>query len=400
MNFERDKDGEAMQVDMSDARSGAAIEQTTPQAARHDAATPSGDDEPSVLKRVGGSVLSALAPRAYLLVVLGIVVVIGIMSSPFFFTGRNIEAVLVTASVIAVLAVGQFHVMVIGGIDLSVGSVVALSSVVSALVLSHGQPLVVAIVAALVVGALVGLVNGVLVVYGRVAAFIATLAMLSVARGLAYIIQQDRLIPISNRTFLSVFTGRVGPIPAPVLIALIVMVASAIVMTLTPAGRRLYAFGGNPEAARLSGLPVNRDVLMAYVTSGCLAGIAGLMLAAQLRQGSAITGQGYELDSIAAAVVGGTALMGGTGDPVRAVLGGLVIAAISNIMDIRGIAAESQLIVQGLVIVLAVYVTSGSGTRTARQLVRRIKRGGGSRGVAAGAGAGAGAGAPGGGPAA
>jgi ribose transport system permease protein len=204
--------------------------------------------------------------------------------------------------------------------------------------------------------------------------------MLSVARGLAYIIQQDRLIPISDKTFLSIFSGKVAGIPAPVLIALLVMVLSAIVMSLTPAGRRLYAFGGNPEAARLSGLPVNRDVLMAYVTSAVLASIAGLMLAAQLRQGSAITGTGYELDSIAAAVVGGTALMGGTGDPVRAVLGALVISAISNIMDIRGIEAQAQLIVQGGVIVLAVYVTSGSGTRAARTLVRRIRRGsGGSR---------------------
>ncbi|MDO8208927.1 ABC transporter permease [Conexibacter sp. CPCC 206217] len=350
---------------------------TGPPAGRDPDASPR-SQEPSGARRIGGSLVGAIAPRAYLIVVLAIVVLVGTMSSEFFFTERNLLAVLVTASVIAVLAVGQFHVMVTGGIDLSVGSVVALSSVVSALILSRGSPLILAIVAALGVGALCGVVNGVLVVYGRVAAFIATLAMLSVARGLAYIIQQDRLIPISDRTFLSIFSGRVAGIPAPVLIALLVMVLSAIVMSLTPAGRRLYAFGGNPEAARLSGLPVNRDVLMAYVTSATLASIAGLMLAAQLRQGSAITGTGYELDSIAAAVVGGTALMGGTGDPVRAVLGALVIAAISNIMDIRGIAAEAQLIVQGGVIVLAVYVTSGSGTRAARALVRRIRRGSGA----------------------
>jgi ribose transport system permease protein len=370
MHPEREKGSDRMHVDMSQTPA----EVGTDEAAGRDPAAPSSSAEPSGARRLGGSLLGAIAPRAYLIVVLAIVVLVGTMSSPFFFTERNLLAVLVTASVIAVLAVGQFHVMVTGGIDLSVGSVVALSSVVSALMLSHGHPLILAIVAALAVGALCGVVNGVLVVYGRVAAFIATLAMLSVARGLAYIIQQDRLIPISDRTFLSIFAGRVAGIPAPVLIALLVMVVSAIVMTLTPAGRRLYAFGGNPEAARLSGLPVNRDVLMAYVTSATLASIAGLMLAAQLRQGSAITGSGYELDSIAAAVVGGTALMGGTGDPVRAVLGALVIAAISNIMDIRGIAAEAQLIVQGAVIVLAVYITSGSGTRAARTLLRRLKR--------------------------
>jgi ribose transport system permease protein len=370
MHPEREKGSDRMHVDMSQTPA----EVGTDEAAGRDPAAPSSSGEPSGARRLGGSLLGAIAPRAYLIVVLAIVVLVGTMSTPIFFTERNLLAVLVTASVIAVLAVGQFHVMVTGGIDLSVGSVVALSSVVSALMLSHGHPLILAIVAALAVGALCGVVNGVLVVYGRVAAFIATLAMLSVARGLAYIIQQDRLIPISDRTFLSIFAGRVAGIPAPVLIALLVMVVSAIVMTLTPAGRRLYAFGGNPEAARLSGLPVNRDVLMAYVTSATLASIAGLMLAAQLRQGSAITGSGYELDSIAAAVVGGTALMGGTGDPVRAVLGALVIAAISNIMDIRGIAAEAQLIVQGAVIVLAVYITSGSGTRAARTLLRRLKR--------------------------
>jgi ribose transport system permease protein len=323
--------------------------------------------------RLRHALTGALAPKIYLLGVLAAVLVVGTILSPFFLTERNLLAILVTASVIAVLAIGQFMVVVTRGIDLSVGSVVALSSVVAALILRAGQPVLAAVLAALAVAALIGLINGVLVVYGRVAPFIVTLAMLSVARGLAYLIQHDRLIPISNSTFLSIFSGNVGPVPSPVLVALLVMLGTGTMMAFMPRGRRLYAIGCNPEAARLSGLPIKRDALLAYMTSSALAGLAGLMLAAQLTQGSAITGQGYELDSIAAAVVGGTSLFGGTGDPVSAVLGGLIIGAILNLMDIMGVPNEAQLIVQGVVIVFAVLLTS-NGIKGVTGFFRRLRR--------------------------
>jgi ribose transport system permease protein len=136
----------------------------------------------------------------------------------------------------------------------------------------------------------------------------------------------------------------------------------------------MYAIGGNPEAARLSGLPVNRDTIMAYVTSGLLAGLAGLMLAGRLSQGSSLVGQGYELDSIAAAVVGGTSLFGGTGDPISTVLGALIIGMIGNIMNLVGIQSEPQLIIRGLVILLAVFLTSGHGIQRIRGGLRALLR--------------------------
>jgi ribose transport system permease protein len=312
--------------------------------------------------------------KGYLLVVAALVLLIGFILSPYFLTSRNFVAVLITASVVSVLAVGQFTVIVTGGIDLSVGSVAALTSVVAALVLRRGVPLVAAVLVAIAVAGLIGLVNGVAIVYGRVTPFIVTLAMLSIARGLAYFIQTGRQVPIKSSTYLSIFNGYVGPVPTPVIIAAVVMLVAATVMAHMPFGRRLYAFGGNPDAARLSGLPVARNVISAYVISSLLAGLGGLMIAAQLTEGSAIIGEGYELNAIAAVVVGGASLFGGTGDPISAVLGGLIIGVILNIMDLLGIQAQTQLIVKGAVILLAVLFTTGAGRQGVRRLVEPMLR--------------------------
>jgi ribose transport system permease protein len=316
----------------------------------------------------------ATTAKLYLLGVLVVVMIIGTMLSPYFLTERNLRGVLVTGSVISILAVGQFLVIVVRGIDLSVGSVVALSSVLAAFALQANMPVVVAVLVGIGVGVGIGFANGALIVYGGIAPFIMTLAMLSVARGLAYMAQQTRLIPVTDETFLDIFSGSTGPIPNSVVIAALVLVVSTTVMSYSPFGRRLYAAGTNPEAARLSGLPVKRDIMLTYVISGSLAGLGGLMLAAQLTQGSAITGDGYELQAIAAAVVGGTSLFGGVGDPVRAVMGGLIIGVILNIMNLIGVPPEAQLIVQGLVIVIAVLMTSGSAIRRVTLAFRRFSR--------------------------
>lgn len=314
---------------------------------------------------VGESIgaIGAIGSKGYLFVVAGLVLLAGSLLSEYFFTSRNLVAVLITASVVSVLAVGQFFVIVTGGIDLSVGSVAALSSVVAGLVLAKGQPFMVAVVVALVAAGCIGLFNGAVIVYGGITPFIVTLAMLSISRGLAYLLQTGRLVPIENETFLGAFTGHLGSIPASVLIAVIVMLVAAVVMAFAPFGRRLYAIGGNPEASRLSGLPVKRDIITAYFLSSVLAGLGGLMVAAQLTEGSAIIGEGYELNSIAAVVVGGASLFGGTGDPISAVLGGLIIGVILNVMDLLGIQAQPQLIVKGAVILLAVLFTTGAGGR-------------------------------------
>lgn len=318
--------------------------------------------------------LVSLASRGYLFVVAIIVLIVGDQLSPYFLTSRNLISVLITASVVSVLAVGQFFVIVTGGIDLSVGAVAALSSVVGALALHNGLPFPLACVVAIVMAALIGVINGLFIVYGGITPFIVTLAMMSAAQGLAYIVEGGRFVQVENNAFLDFFTGDWGPVPSPVVIAALTMMVAALFMAFRPFGRRLYALGGNPEAARLSGLPVKRDTVVAYVVSSGLAGLAGLMIAAQLTEGSAIVGSGYELNAIAAVVVGGASLFGGTGNPVLAVLGGLIIATILNIMDILGIPAQSQLIVKGAVILLAVLFTSGVLSRRLPQWFSALGR--------------------------
>lgn len=306
---------------------------------------------------------SSLGSKGYLFVVGALVLAVGSVLSPYFMTSRNLIAVLITASVVSVLAVGQYLVIVTGGIDLSVGAVAALSSVTVGLALQAGVSWPLALLLALLVAGFVGVFNGLMIVYGGITPFIVTLAMMSIARGVAYILQTGRQVAIDDQGFLSAFTADLGPLPAPVVIAMIVMIVLAVTMSQTRYGRRLFAIGGNPDAARLSGLPIKRDIVGAYFLSSLLAGLGGVMIAAQLTEGSAIIGEGYELNAIAAVVVGGASLFGGTGDPISAVLGGLIIAVILNIMDLLGIQAQPQLIVKGAVILLAVLFTSGVGNK-------------------------------------
>ncbi|TNM67616.1 ABC transporter permease [Streptomyces sp. NP160] len=314
----------------------------------------------------------AALPRSYLLIVLVGIVIIGFIATPDFLTVRNATNVISFSAIVAVLAVGQFFVVLTGGIDLSVGSTVAISTVVSALLMQQGVPAGVAVIATLAVAALVGLLNGVLVVVLGLAPFIATLATLSIVQGASYIIQSTSLISISNTSFVQWFSdGAWLGLPNPVSIFLVVMLIAAFVAKYTTFGRRLYAIGGNREAARLSGLPVSRDLMTTYILSGLLAGLAGLLAAAQLLQGSSLIGQGYELDAIAAVVVGGASLFGGKGDPISAVIGCFVISIITNIMNLIGISSEPQLVIKGAVIIIAVFLSSAGGVARIRSALRK-----------------------------
>lgn len=305
--------------------------------------------------------MRAAASRAYLLAGLAVVIAIGAALSPFFLTSRNFSNVVVTGSVISILAVGQFMVIVTAGIDLSVGSVAALASVIAAVLLKHGWPMPLVVVVTLACCALAGVINGSLVVFGRITPFISTLAMLSIAEGVAFLIQHGTLIVITRQSFINFFAGSHFGVQSPVLIFVVITIIFAVIMRWTVFGRQLYAIGGNTQAARLSGLPVRRNLLAAYTISGVLAGLAGLVLAAQLSEGNSLLASGYELNAIAAAVVGGASLFGGVGSPITAVLGGLLIGVISDIMNLRSIQAQPQLIIQGTLIVVAVYFTSGGG---------------------------------------
>jgi len=300
----------------------------------------------------------------YLLIVLIAIIVLGSILSPYFLTSRNVGNVLTFAAVVSIIAVGQFFVIVTGGIDLSVGSMVALSTVIAAVSMKGGGSSLMASIFALLVTSAVGGIAGLLVVRAKIAPFVATLAMMSIARGTSYLVQIGSLISINDKGFITFFAGKTGGISHPVLIFVLVMLVSAFFMKYSTYGRRLYAIGGNAEAARLSGLSVDASIFSVYLLNGFLAGLAGLILAAQLTQGSSLLAQGYELDAIAAVVVGGAALSGGSGNPIKAVAGGLIIAILGNIMNLMTIPSEPQQVVKGVLIIIAVIFIGGDMKQT------------------------------------
>jgi ribose transport system permease protein len=322
-----------------------------------------------------GALVRRLLPKSYLILVLIAIVIVGYYVSEDFLTIRNAENVIAAASIVAVLAVGQFFVILTGGIDLSVGSTMAMSTVIVALTLQTGMDAGLSVALTLGSCAVAGFINGMLVVWLRIPPFIATLAMMSAIKGFSYIIQSTSLIQILNTSFIDAFSrGTTLGIRNPVLIFLVVMIVAALVAKFTTFGRSLYAIGGNPEAARLSGLPVARNLLITYTLSGLLAGLAGLIAAAQLQQGSSLIGVGYELDAIAAVVVGGASLMGGKGDPISSVIGVFVLATIINIMNLVGISSEPQLVIKGAVIVIAVFLSSAGGVQRISAFFSKFRR--------------------------
>lgn len=299
----------------------------------------------------------------YHFVVLLATVIIGTIASPFFLTSRNISNVLQFSAIISIIAVGQFFVIVTGGIDLSVGSIAAFTTVVSAVMMQNGHSALAAIVVSLALATLWGLCNGTVITCLKITPFVATLATQSIIRGCAYLVQAGSLIGIHNQGYLRLFSGTSFYIPHPVALFIIVMLVASFVMKFTTFGRSLYAIGGNREAARLSAIPVRRSLLKVYAINGFLAGLGGSVLAAQLRQGSSLLGIGNELDSIAAVVVGGAALSGGTGGPIGSVIGGLIVSSITNIMNLLTIPSEPQMVVKGLMIILAVTMIGGESRK-------------------------------------
>ena len=282
----------------------------------------------------------------------------------------NVSNVLKQIAVYAVLAVGQTFVIITAGIDLSVGSLIALTGVLMAGVMV-GQPveavgLLIAIGVGVGAGGAAGAVNGLPVVRFNLPPFITTLAMMLMARGLAFLYSGGRPIEIDNAAFNAIGGGTLFPgvghliglpgIPAPVLVMLAVVIVGHFVLTRTRFGRYVYAIGGNEEAARLSGINVAGVKLSVYIISGALAGLASLLLAGRLSTGIPQSGDGYELQSIAAVVVGGTSLMGGRGSIVGTFVGALLIGVLNNLMNLLNVQSYAQEVVLGAVILIAVLL--------------------------------------------
>lgn len=294
---------------------------------------------------------------------MALVLLVGVSAalSDRFLSLPNLLNVLRQVSIVGILAVGMTFVILTKGIDLSVGSILGVAVVILASVLET-RSMAVAIPLGLAAATLLGLINGLGVAFAGIPPFIMTLGMLSFARGIGFIFTGGTPIPILDEGFYELGNGYLLGLPNPTWIFAAVLLASWVVLSLTPFGRSVYAIGSNEDAARLSGVPVRAYTVLVYVISGIVSGIAGLVYASQLSVGTPIAGQGYELDAIAAVVVGGTSLFGGRGSVGGTLIGTLIIGVLANILNLTGVDPFVQQLFKGALIVLAVFIM----TRTER----------------------------------
>ncbi|WP_250036048.1 ABC transporter permease [Paractinoplanes maris] len=293
--------------------------------------------------------------------VLVLLIVVGIITKPDLYSDptwvkNNFLTILQQASAIGVVTVGMTFVIIGGGIDLSVGAIIALAGVWATTLATQSYGAGGMIFTALVVGIAVGLVNGVLISYGKLVPFIATLAMLVAARGLAAQISGKQTQVSANDTINSLASERLLGIPLLVWILGLVVAAGWVLLNRTTFGRRTVAVGGNPEAARLAGINVKRHTMLLYALSGLCCGIGAIMLTSQATSAQAAMANLYELDAIAAAIIGGTLLSGGRGTIIGALFGVLVFSTITNLFAINNLSTEVQNMVKGAIIVAAVLI--------------------------------------------
>lgn len=280
------------------------------------------------------------------------------ITSPDFLTMGNLLNVFRQVSINALIAFGMTLVILLGGIDLSVGSILALSSVLTALMLSHGIDPIVATSVGVLAGAGMGMLNGLVISKGKVAPFIATLGMMTILRGLALVFSEGRPITGLNSDFFAMLGGGyvAGIIPVPVIIMLVMFAVFWFVLKKTVFGRHVYAVGGNEEASRLSGINTDRIKIWVYTLSGAMAATAGMILTSRLNSAQPTAGTGYELDAIAAVVLGGTSLTGGRGWIFGTLVGALLIGILNNGLNLLGVSSFYQQVIKGVVILLAVLL--------------------------------------------
>lgn len=303
---------------------------------------------PSTLRRLGHWAMNNGALVGLILLFIALFI-----ATPAFLTVGNLVNIGIQASVVAILAFGMTFVIVTAGIDLSVGSVAALGAMTSAYSFAElGLPGLLTPLVGLLCGALAGAISGLSIAYGKLPSFIATLAMMSVARGLTLVISDGT--PIATSETVSFMGGSIGAFPVPILAMVVAGLLCWFILSRTVLGRSMYAIGGNEEAARLSGLPVKRILVVVYALSGLFAGLAGMVLAGRLSSAGPQAGVTYELDAIAAVVIGGASLAGGTGKATGTLIGAILLATIRNGLNILNVSSFWQQVVIGLVIALAV----------------------------------------------
>lgn len=297
-----------------------------------------------------------LLNRYRTLLVLVVILIIASIASPSFLTVGNLINVIRQVSIIAIIAAGMTFVILTGGIDLSVGSVVALAGALAASVLADTNSIILALIVPLAVGLLAGLLNGFIIVKEKVPPFIVTLATMAIARGAVLVFTNGSPIAVKMMAFKFIGKGYIFGIPMPVVILIFVYSIASVILRNTKYGRDVYSLGGNKEASRLSGIDINKVEIGVYAISGLLAGLTGIILTARLGSAQPTAGVGYELDAIAAVILGGTSMTGGQGVIVSTVLGALILGVISNLLVLLNVNPFMTNVVKGIVILLAAIV--------------------------------------------
>jgi ribose transport system permease protein len=303
-----------------------------------------------------------LRQMVLIMILVGICIVWAIMT-PSFLTVSNITNVVRQVSYTAIAAVGMTMIIIIGEIDLSAGSLIAIAGLVAAYVFKATGSMALAVLAVIVVSAIVGIVNGVLVTKGKLPGFIATLAAMTILRGFAYIFTKGNPIAVSDKKFLAVGTGYLGMIPIPVIIMVIIVALGIFLTNNTRFGRYIYAVGGNAEASKWSGLNVDKVKILVFLIMGVVTGISGLVVAARLGSGQPSAGTSFEMDCITAAVVGGTSMAGGKGTILGTVVGALIIGVLGNGMTLLDVNTYWQQVIKGVIIVIAVLIDTKTKKR-------------------------------------
>jgi ribose/xylose/arabinose/galactoside ABC-type transport system permease subunit len=310
-------------------------------------------------RSVAALMLRMIKQQAGVLVALILLIVVASFLSDRFLTVPNLVNVLRQVSIVGILALGMTFVILTAGIDLSVGSMLGLSVVIFAGMLEHNS-MAIAIPLGLLAAVAAGFVNGVGIAYAGIPPFIMTLGTLSFARGLSFIYTGGTPLPILDETYYYIGNGTILGVPIPSIILIVALLVCAVVLRMTPFGRSVYGIGSNEDAARLSGVPVKRYKTLVYVISGFFAGLAGLVYSSQLSIGTPIAGQGYELDAIAAVVVGGTSLFGGKGSVFGTFVGTLIIGVLANMLNLNGVDPFVQQLFKGALIIAAVFIMGRS----------------------------------------
>ena len=289
-------------------------------------------------------------------------VIVSIATSKFL-KPNNLISVLRQISINAYIALGMTLIIILGHIDLSVGAIVAMSGTLTVgFIVTQGLPIPVAILLGILLGMAAGLISGMIVTYFRVPAFIITMAMMNVCSGVAYVYSGGQATRINDDFFSAIGTGYLfNTIPLPVVYMIILIIVISFLLGKTKFGTYIYAIGGNREAARLSGVPIKKVEIAVFTISGVLSAFAGLVLCSRMYSGQPSVGSGYELDAIAACVLGGTSMSGGKGRISGTIFGAMVIGIISNGLNLIGVSSYWQLIVKGLIIACAVLLDSQKG---------------------------------------